>query len=135
MTRESKHWDAIIVGAGIVGAAIAFGLAKRGLSTILLDGADTDFRAARANFGLVSLQMKGLGMPEYRAWTREAALAWAGFARELADVAPLNICFEQRGGVSISVGEEQFEARRTALLRLHNQSPVSPSDTVLVDRD
>lgn len=47
--------DILIIGAGTVGAAIAYGLARQGSHVTLLDGDDTDHRAARANFGLVWL--------------------------------------------------------------------------------
>jgi glycine/D-amino acid oxidase-like deaminating enzyme len=62
--------DVIVIGAGTVGAAIAYGLAGRGLRIIVRDGSDTDHRAARANFGLVWLQGKGVTMPEYQRMTR-----------------------------------------------------------------
>ncbi len=42
-----------------MGAALAFGLQRRGLSTLMLDEGDMAFRAARGNFGLVWVQGKG----------------------------------------------------------------------------
>ena len=62
--------DVIVIGAGTVGAAIAYGLAAQGSSVLVLDGDDGDFRAARANFGLVWLQGKGIDMPAYQRLTR-----------------------------------------------------------------
>lgn len=47
--------DVLVLGAGTVGAAIAYGLARQNCRVTLLDGDDTDHRAARANFGLVWL--------------------------------------------------------------------------------
>ena len=58
-----QTYDVIVAGAGVVGAAIAYGLAGRGLRVLALDGADGDLRAAKANFGLVWVQGKGLGEP------------------------------------------------------------------------
>ena len=65
--------DIIVIGAGTVGAAIAYGLARRKLRVLVLDGDDGDFRAARANFGLVWLQGKGINMPAYQVLTRSAS--------------------------------------------------------------
>ena len=48
--------DVLIIGGGIVGAALGVGMAGRGASIRLLDGADTDLRAARANFGEIGHQ-------------------------------------------------------------------------------
>lgn len=56
MTRD---YDFIVAGAGMVGAAIAYGLAGMGRRVLMLDGADTDFRAAKANFGLIGCKARG----------------------------------------------------------------------------
>ena len=68
----STH-DAIVVGGGLVGTAIAYGLAKQGLATLLLDEGDVAHRASRGNFGLVWVQSKGLGAPHYQRWTWRSA--------------------------------------------------------------
>ncbi len=36
-----KHWDAIIIGAGIIGLALAIELNKRGLKVLVVDKAET----------------------------------------------------------------------------------------------
>lgn len=126
--------DVIVIGAGVVGAAIACGLAWRGLRVLALDGGDLDFRAARANFGLVSVQGKGLGAPAYQLLTRGSADAWAGFAARLAECSGIDVQHERRGGLSFCVGEEAFEARRQRLLRLHNQLGGAEPDFEMMDR-
>ena len=57
--------EVAVVGGGVVGAAIAWGLARRGARVAVLDEGDAAFRASRGNFALVWVQSKGLGMPEY----------------------------------------------------------------------
>ena len=79
--------DIVVIGGGTVGAAIAYGLAKRRQNVLLLDGDDGDFRAAHANFGLVWLQGKGLGLPAYQALTRASIALWRGFCDELVNFA------------------------------------------------
>ena len=39
--------DIVVIGGGTVGAAIAYGLARKQEKVLLLDGDDGDFRAAR----------------------------------------------------------------------------------------
>ena len=46
----STNYDAIVVGGGLVGSAIAYGLQRQGLSTIILDEGDIAYRAARGDF-------------------------------------------------------------------------------------
>ncbi|HSG56041.1 MAG TPA: FAD-dependent oxidoreductase, partial [Paracoccaceae bacterium] len=48
--------DYAIIGGGIVGLSVAWGLLRRGRRVIVLDGDDGSFRASRGNFGLVWVQ-------------------------------------------------------------------------------
>ena len=73
--------DFAVVGAGVVGASIAFGLVQHGYSVLLLDGVQTDPRASGANFGLVWVQGKGPGVPEYQDLTRVSSDIWPDFAK------------------------------------------------------
>ena len=66
-------FDTIIIGGGLVGSAIAFGLQRLGAKTLLIDEGDTAFRAARGNFGLVWVQGKGADYPSYAQWTWRSA--------------------------------------------------------------
>ena len=107
--------DFIVIGAGMVGAAIAYGLARQGQRVLALDGADGDFRAARGNGGLVWVQSKGVKMPAYRELTEHSAGIWPDFARELQDVAGVDVELEQKGGLALCLGEKELEARRRRL--------------------
>src|SRR5260370_22464454 len=86
MTKPSGgEYDVAVVGGGLVGSAIAWGLARLGQRVAVLDQGDIAYRASRGNFALVWVQSKGLGMPEYAGWTKPASDCWAGFAAELRD--------------------------------------------------
>lgn len=71
----ARDYDFIVVGAGMVGAAIGFGLAGMNRRVLMLDGADTDFRAAKANFGLIWVQGKGFEHPAYQEEIEKGAAA------------------------------------------------------------
>lgn len=126
--------DVLIVGGGVVGASLAYGMRGRGLRIDVLDGGDGDIRAARANFGLVWVQSKGREMPAYARWTRESAELWAGFAEELAEATATPLRLRQTGGLSWCLGEAEFEARRAELLRWHNQRADDGAEVVLLER-
>jgi octopine oxidase subunit B len=70
------RYDAIVIGGGLVGSAIAYGLVRAGLRTALLDESDVAFRASRGNFGLVWVQSKGDGAPHYPRWAPRSADAF-----------------------------------------------------------
>ena len=73
--------DVIVIGGGLVGAAIAYGLVRRGVSVLVLDGNDRDHRASNANGGLVWVQSKGMDMPAYQRFTRTLGKALADLRR------------------------------------------------------
>jgi len=126
--------DIVVIGGGTVGAAVAYGLAKRRERVLLLDGDDGDFRAARANFGLVWLQGKGLGMPAYQTLTRDSIARWSGFRDALQNEGGVDLCYRQNGGLAFCFGEEGFEKRRLELMRLHNQYGEGEPDWEMLDR-
>ena len=69
-------FDVVVAGGAIVGASVAYGLAKLGLKVAVLDEGDDAFRASRGNFGLVWVQNKGLGFPDYARLSLRAVEAW-----------------------------------------------------------
>ena len=117
-----ERFDAIVIGGGLVGAAIAYGLARAGLGTLMLDEGDGAFRASRGNFGLVWVQSKGEGAPHYQRWTRRSADEWPGLAAELLDRTGIAVDHHRPGGVHLCLGEAEFDDRRERMERMRRQS-------------
>jgi glycine/D-amino acid oxidase-like deaminating enzyme len=133
---EAKHqeFDCAVVGGGLLGASIAWGLARRGQRVAILDEGDDAIRASRGNFALVWVQSKGLGMPEYAAWTVKSSDAWTGFAQMLREQTGLDVAFQRPGGFHLSLSERELEARSALLKRLHNQPGSPDTKTVMLER-
>jgi glycine/D-amino acid oxidase-like deaminating enzyme len=112
--------DVLVVGGGIIGASLAYGLARLGNSVRLLDEGDVAFRAARGNFGLVWVQGKGIGAPPYARWTLRAAAAWPALARALMEETGVDVQLEQRGGLYMCLDEDELEARGAMLGELRS---------------
>ena len=129
----STH-DAIVIGGGLVGGAIGFGLARRGMKVALLDEGDTAFRAARGNFGLVWVQSKGCGVPEYQRWSRLSSELWTAFAAELKDATGVDAMHERRGGISICLSGEELENRRRMLEQIHLEQGETGFEYEMLDR-
>lgn len=110
-----------IVGGGVVGLSIAYGLLLKGKSVSLFDEGDDALRASRGNFGLVWVQGKGAKLPDYARWTRESARRWRNFADTLADECGTDLKLQQRGGYSIYLDEQSLAAKAETLETLKQQ--------------
>ena len=100
--------DYAIIGGGVVGLSIAWGLLKKGHKVIVLDGEDGSYRASRGNFGLVWVQSKGLNQPAYARWSQRSAALWSDFAAELAGTTGQSVPLEQKGGYDLHFSEESL---------------------------
>ena len=122
----SRTYDVAVIGGGVVGLAIARGLAGQGRRIAILDEGDVARRASRGNFALVWVQSKGLGMARYGAWTTGSAALWPGFAAALREETGLDLGLSQPGGYSLCLSEAELDARRAAMMRMHNQPGWEP---------
>jgi glycine/D-amino acid oxidase-like deaminating enzyme len=98
--------DYAIIGGGVVGLSVAWGLLKQGLSVTVIDGDDGSFRASRGNFGLVWVQSKGMNQPRYASWSQQSVAAWREFSEELQNSTGYNLALEQKGGYDLHFSEE-----------------------------
>jgi len=128
--------DAVVIGGGVVGSAIAYGLA--GLATdakiIVLDEGDVAIRTSRVNFGLVWLLGKGDGMPAYGFWTRRSADLWPQFSERLKHETGVETHYVKSGGLAYCVSEAEYETRAATLARMRTQAERDPYEARMLDR-
>ena len=115
-----KQYDYIIIGGGLIGLSIAFGLSKNGRKCLILDDEDNNFRAARGNFGLIWVQGKGSGFPAYADWTNRSYELWSDFSLELEDLSGIKLGTEQKGGIHVCLTEDEYQKRKHKLEILRN---------------
>jgi glycine/D-amino acid oxidase-like deaminating enzyme len=106
-----RDYDVAVVGGGLLGSAVAWGLGRLGKTVAVFDEGDIAKRASRANFALVWVQSKGLGMPAYTVWTVRASETWGRLA----------VSLQQNGGFHLTLGDDEFEQRGQLVTRMHNQ--------------
>jgi glycine/D-amino acid oxidase-like deaminating enzyme len=133
-TRQSAHTRFAVIGGGLVGSAIAYGLARHNEDVAVFDEGDLAFRASRGNFGLVWVQSKGLGMPEYAAWTLRSASLWPQLANELIEGTGVDPQLAQPGGLHILLSDDEFTRRKAFLEKLHGQPGFPKYPYRLLDR-
>jgi glycine/D-amino acid oxidase-like deaminating enzyme len=108
---STQEFDTLVLGGGVVGMSIAYGLAAAGERVRLLDEGDDAFRAARGNFGLVWVQGKGLENLDYARWTIAASKRWPAFAQKLAETTGIDVGLSQVGGLMMCLDDSELKAR------------------------
>lgn len=131
--RFSGH-DVIVVGGGLVGSALAYGLRRRLDRVAVLDEGDLAYRASRGNFGLIWVQSKGMGMPRYGVWTMVSQRTWPDLAARLLDESGIDVHLEQQGGLHVLLSDEEVQARIDFMTRLLAQPGMSDYAWKLLDR-
>ncbi len=130
-----SHFEFAVIGGGLVGGAIAYGLARLGRNVALFDEGDIALRAARGNFGLVWVQGKGLGLPQYSNWTQLSARRWPELAAMLAADTGVDVALSQPGGFHLCLSELELEHRVRTMRELLAQPGIEPYAYEVVDPD
>ncbi|EUC16872.1 UNVERIFIED_ORG: glycine/D-amino acid oxidase-like deaminating enzyme [Burkholderia sp. CF145] len=116
MTRNSSaNPDVLVLGGGLVGSAVAWGLAREGAQVTVLDQDDGAFRASRGNFGLVWIQGKGYGLSPYARWSRSSATRWPALAAALLDETGIDVALRQPGGFHFCFSDDDLADRAKRL--------------------
>jgi hydrogen cyanide synthase HcnC len=115
----AQGYDIAIIGGGLVGGALAYGLACNHRRVAMLDEGDHGLCAARGNFGLVWVQGKGVDFAPYARWTRASARHWPEFARGLRDDTGIDVALSQPGGLHLCLSEREREARARLVERIN----------------
>ncbi|KAI3591205.1 Opine oxidase subunit B2 [Cupriavidus sp. U2] len=126
-------FDVAVVGGGLVGSAVAYGLRNRVGTIAVLDEGDIALRASRGNFGLVWLQSKGYGMGAYSRWTLHSTRLWPQLAADLFKETGIDVALEQKGGLTPLMGDYEVEARLAWVNTLMSQPGVEPYEWKLLD--
>lgn len=101
MNRGATGTQVCVVGAGVIGAAAAFEIARRGMRVVLVDRSDAGLEASAANAGTLAVQNKPLAsIPA----AMRAVADWEGLSTRLG----FDIEYERRGGYRVAHTEEDL---------------------------
>lgn len=122
MTRNSStNPDVLVLGGGLVGSAVAWGLAREGARVTVLDQDDGALRASRGNFGLVWIQGKGYGLSPYARWSRSSAARWPSLADALLAETGIDVALRQPGGFHFCFSDDDLAERAKRLGTLQRE--------------
>ncbi len=122
-SSAGEDCDIAVIGGGVVGMAVAYGLARAGQAVTVVDEGDVAHRASRGNFALIWVQGKGLDMPDYARWSLQSSNLWRDFAHDLSNETGLGLAYARNGGLTACLSEDELATRAGELRRLHNSAP------------
>lgn len=120
--------DFLVVGGGLMGSAVASSLAMKNKQVIMLDEGDLAFRASRSNFGLIWVQGKGVGMPDYVSWTLQASKRWKkDFKDFLQEETGYDLHLRHKGGLVLLHGDQEVQERQKHLGTIEQEGYDTPT--------
>ena len=120
-----KFADVVIIGGGVIGASIAYHLAKEGIASVVLEKDEIASGSSGACEGLLLLQSKKPGIH------LELALASTSRFEHLAEELGTDIEYEQKGGLVIIESDEELDAMKL----FFEKQKAYGVDLTLLDRD
>jgi len=127
-------FDTIVVGGGLLGMSVAYGLLQHRQAVAVVDEGDIAHRASRGTFGLVWVQGKGRTMPDYARWTRKSIELWPAFAEEMRKKAGIDVAYSNCGGYKFAFSEQEFDERRAAYGEICASLDLDHPDYEILDR-
>lgn len=120
MNRSNKptEHDIIVVGGGISGVALAYGIAGKGRRVTVLDSLTPLNRASRTNVGLIWCQSKFLHLPAYARWGFVSSRLYADLIKELEEITGRHVPVSFTGGIIPCLGEEDYLRREQYITQL-----------------
>ena len=117
---RSTRYDAVVIGAGLIGLSCAWRARQRGLSVLVVDradapGAGTSYVAAGMLAPVTEMDFGEEAPLRMNMLARER---WAGFAAELEEVTGLPTGYRDSGALVVAADRDDAEALRR-LQRLH----------------
>lgn len=112
---NAEHsYDAVVVGAGVIGLACAWRIAARGAEVVVVERAEPGSGATGVAAGMLApVGELAFGEQRLLELTLASAELWPGFARELGDASGEDPGYERIGALHVAVDrDEAAELRR-----------------------
>jgi glycine oxidase len=111
----SRHPDALVVGGGVIGCAVAFSLAREGLAVALLERGELAGEASGAAAGMLAPFGEGEAPAPFLPWALRALERLPALADELRELSGVDPEFRASGIVRLAFDPPREAALRRAL--------------------
>jgi glycine oxidase len=113
---QRTAYDAVVVGGGVIGLAIAWRAAQAGLSVLVLERDEPGAGASGVAAGMLAPVTEAeFGEQALLALNRESAAMWPGFAAELSERSGIDTGYRESGAILAAADRDDGEELR----RLH----------------
>src|SRR5215470_4567548 len=96
-----KTYDAVIAGAGIIGASIALELAETGLRVALFDAHEPGREASWASGGMISPAPENAGMIPFMPMSLASVALYPDFIRRVEAASGTTVGYRQKGAIDV----------------------------------
>ena len=96
-----KTYDAVIAGAGIIGASIALELAEAGLHVALFDAREPGREASWASGGMISPAPENAGMIPFMPVSLASVSLYPEFIRRVEAASGVSVGYRQKGAIDV----------------------------------
>lgn len=108
-------YETIVIGAGVIGSAIALRLAQAGQKTLVLEKSIPGAEASSAAAGILGPQIEGNGPDPLLRLGLESREAYPALAEELRELSGVDVGFERCGLLSVAMEGEDLGPWETRL--------------------
>lgn len=112
----SLHPDVIVIGAGLIGCAIAHSLARTGISVVVIDANAPGSGASQASAGMLCPHIEGAEDPVLQQLGTDSLGRYDGFVARVTRDSDLQVPYVRDGTLQVAATDEQA-ARLQAIAR------------------
>jgi len=109
MPDSVRQFDAVIIGGGVIGCAIAWRLAQAGMRIAVIERGDVGCEASYAAGGMLAPLAEADAANDFFHLAVGSRAMYAGFARELKEASGLDIEYRTEGTLYLSLTEDDDE--------------------------
>jgi glycine oxidase len=120
----ARPQDVIVVGAGVIGCAIAYELSRRGISVQLLDERAAGLGATHASAGILAPFIEAGHAGPLFELTRRSLDLFDDFTTRLADDSGIPVLYRRTGTLQVALDDQSMLQLRNTAARLEAQGVV-----------
>jgi glycine oxidase len=119
MTEPIEQTDAVVIGAGVIGCAVAWRLGQAGMRVVVVERGRVGGEASHAAAGMLAPLVEADREGEFFNLTAASLATYADFARELKASSGVDVEYRDEGTLCLALTENDEEELERRWQRLH----------------